>query len=103
MFDESEASVLKDMFSELRGEIREMLRLNNQELKKDVRDDMHALLLDSEQRMKREIRDEVHALMKASERRMTDNIADLLDTAILPQISELQDDMSLVKRHLKLA
>lgn len=66
----------------------DILKQNNQDLKKEIRDEMYALISASEYRIKIEI---------------TENISDLLDTSILPQIADLQRDMTLVKHHLQLA
>lgn len=51
----------------------------------------------------RQIQNEVHSLIIASEKRVIGSIAEILDISILPQIADLQRDMTLVKQHLQLA
>lgn len=79
----------------LRGMFRENNDVLRKELRKEIREEIQA--------NNKIIRDEIHSAVVASERRVTTNIADLLDTSVLPQIAELQRDMTIVKRHLQLA
>lgn len=96
----------KDDIKVLRG----MFRENNEVLRKDfgreIRDEVHALIAASEHRVTAKIeakiekeitsvRGEIHEL------RM--EVVELIDTSILPQIADLQQDMIVVKHKLKLA
>lgn len=77
MFDANE-------IAQLRGILHEVLQQNNTDLK-------------------REMRDEVYSLISASEKRIVSEIGELFDASVLPQIAELQSDMTKVKQHLQLA
>lgn len=84
MFDTNDIELLRGMFKEQDSRLLNAIKENNHDLKK-------------------EIRDEIHALITASEKRIVTEISELLDTAVLPQITELQTDMATVKQHLHLA
>jgi hypothetical protein len=53
-----------------------------------------------------EIRDETRSLIVASEARLRKgivlDITEFIDTAILPQIAELQEDVVVLKQHVRL-
>lgn len=87
MLDQHDIELLRGLFAEQDKRFLAAIKTNNQDLKREIRDEVHALISASEQRIKTEI---------------TANIAELLDNAILPQIADLQRDMTLVKQHLQL-
>ena len=84
MLDAQDIATLRQMFAEQDRRFMFALKQNNTELKV-------------------EIIDETRALIAASENRIVTAIGDILDGAILPQIAELQRDMTIVKQHLQLA
>lgn len=84
MLDKKDIQILQGMFLE-----------NNAILKRDLRLEMHDLITASERRL--------IARMDRLRTEIVTDVAEVLDECILPQIADLQDDMAMVKRHLKLA
>lgn len=99
MLDNKDITVLQGMFKEQDQRFLEAMKQNNQDLKEEIRDEMRALLGATETRIKSEL----GAKIDSVEKRITTDIAELLDTSVLPQIAELQRDMTKVKQHLQLA
>ncbi len=79
--------------------VREAIEVSAQAQDSRFREAIHQ----SNNDLKHELRDEMQSLIRAAESRIISSIADLLDTAILPQINELRVDMTKVKLHLRLA
>lgn len=112
MLDKNDITLLRGMFRENNEILHEEMRQNMGTLRDEMR--QSAGELRAEMRQNTEVlhgemvqntinlRDEIHAAVNASEKRITTNIAELLDTSVLPQIADLQRDMTLVKRHLQL-
>ena len=75
--------------------LRGMFRENNEDLKRDIRDEIHSSILASEHRM--------ITRMDAMEDRILSNFNSFMDISVLPQIAELQVDMLVVKKKLKVA
>lgn len=91
---------------QLRGVFQEVLVQNNADLKVEIRDEMRSLLVATENRIMSEMRErigKVHSNMHDMEKRIVHGISEVLDASILPQIAELQQDMTKVKIHLQLA
>lgn len=53
--------------------------------------------------LKREIRDEMQALLRIQKGEIVGEITEFIDSALLPQISDLDRDVTMIKRHLRLA
>ncbi len=53
--------------------------------------------------IKRDIRDEMHSQLTRTKIEIISEITDFINSAILPQIDDLQTNMATVKIHLKLA
>lgn len=79
---------LRELFAEQDKKFTVALKQNNRDLKV-------------------EIRDEVHALIAAAEKRIIEtvvsSIGEILDAAVLPQITELRREITVIKQHLQLA
>lgn len=84
MLDAQDIATLRQMFAEQDRRFVDAMKENNKDLKV-------------------EILDETRALIVASEHRIISAIGEVLDASILPQIAELQRDMTTVKQHLQLA
>ena len=50
-----------------------------------------------------EIREETRAMLAAAENRIVTAIGEILDASVLPQITELQREITVIKQHLQLA
>lgn len=84
---------------QLRGVFREILVQNNADLKVEIRDEMRSLLAATEARFKSDMR-EMESRLHGD---IVGDIGTILDESVLPQIAELQRDMTKVKIHLQLA
>ncbi len=82
--DAKDIAQLRELFAEQDKKFTVALKQNNQDLKV-------------------EIRDEVHAVIAASEKRIIDAVGEILDASVLPQITELQREITVIKQHLQLA
>ncbi len=82
--NENDIIQLKALFAEQDKRFVVALKQNNQDLKV-------------------EIRDEVHALIVAAEKRIISAVGEILDASVLPQITELQREITVIKQHLQLA
>ena len=86
--NENDIAQLRELFAEQDKKFIVALKQNNRDLKV-------------------EIRDEVHALIAAAEKRIIEtvvsSIGEILDAAVLPQITELQREITVIKQHLQLA
>ncbi|MEK9155662.1 MAG: hypothetical protein AAB839_03360 [Patescibacteria group bacterium] len=88
-----------------------MLSKNDLHLLRGMFDNFHGVLRTELQEMfdehgrtqKREIRDEMHSLLRAQKVEIVSEITEFIDSAILPQISDLDRDTRMVKQLLKLA
>lgn len=84
MLDAQDIVTLRQLFAEQDRRFVDAMKENNKDLRI-------------------EILDETRALIAASEHRIISAIGEVLDASILPQIAELQRDMTKVKQHLQLA
>ena len=82
--NENDIIQLKALFAEQDKRFVVALKQNNQDLKV-------------------EIRDEVHELIVAEEKRIISAVGEILDESVLPQITELQREITVIKQHLQLA
>ena len=82
--NENDIIQLKALFAEQDKRFVVALKQNNQDLKV-------------------EIRDEVHELIVAEEKRIISAVGEILDASVLPQITELQREITVIKQHLQLA
>ncbi len=79
MFTKKDIEILKGMFLE-----------NNAILRLEIRDEMHALITATENRLRKDIN------------QVREDVVELIDSTILPQISDLQHDVGRIKRHIGL-
>lgn len=88
LMNANDIAQLRELFAEQDKKFIVALKQNNQDLKV-------------------EIRDEVHSLIAAAEKRIINtivgSIGEILDAAVLPQITELQREITVIKQHLQLA
>ena len=104
MLDKQDITLLQDMMdTTVSRSIKVALEENNLTFKQELRLEFKEMLKQNNIDLKRDIRDEVHALLRKTKAEIVGEITEFLDSAILPQIHDLQTDMTLVKNHLKLA
>jgi len=99
MLNNQDITLLRQLLLEQEDKLLGAMRKNTQTLKKEF----SLAIKQSAEDVKRELREEIRTLISASERRITESVADLMDASILNQISELQNDVSRIKKHLTMA
>ncbi len=88
MLDKKDIQILQGMFLQNNAILK-------QDICKEMREEMQAMITASEHRL--------IARMDRLRTEIVTDVAEVLDECILPQIADLQNDMTMVKRHLKLA
>lgn len=84
MLDNQDIATLQRMFDQ-----------HAQDMKADIRDEIRSSIAASEHRMKAHVEDVVGTAKKE----IVTELSELLDASVLPQIAELQTDMTRVKQH----
>lgn len=90
----------------LKQTLKEVLGVFRVDLVREIREETHALIAASENRVITLLRGEIQQVkheLQSEIQQSKIEIIEFIDNAIMPQISDLQRDNVVIKRHLKLA
>lgn len=79
--------------------LKEVLSAFRVDMVREIREETRALIAASENRIVSQLRGE----MRQMKREIIGEITDFIDSAILPQIADLQREVAYIKRHVGLA